>query len=318
MSPRKSENVIYIPSNEEELDAEISRLDLNHKTQGGFNETSYFQTFEQADRTYNDLLESFMFSVHMTKQPRVSKRKKFSDKRKENNMIDRSTEAFDEQVDLCVQRSLENNDTKTDLGKDVVNDIGFVEDSTALLNDMSYRSMSEVQRSDLASSSYECDAIVKKTRDFESNFDLIKPPLKAAKFNHHSNQQNNFVEINILSIDEAGVDKNNSEDLKQINKRNLREIVRTLINKIFDSPRKNTRYMPLKSNYEHKSKEVKISVDELFKDNKLDFIVKDRKKVDNCTTLLSSRKFLFLQLCFLAILSIYLMSYFNATRPMKF
>lgn len=135
---------------------------------------------------------------------------------------------------------------------------------------------------------------------------------------------NNFVEINIVALDspvdndesmnvlnDNGMDNNKSSD------KPLGSIVKQLIKKIFDNPHKTFTYQSSNRNNDDKHREIKISVDELFADkHHLGFIV-DNKQQGSLTKFFSSKKFMFMQLCFLAIMSVYFMSFYNTSYHVR-
>ena len=315
----KSENVIYIPSNEEEFDAEISRLDCVDKPRDACNHTPCFDNcLIQQDLKYNELLESFTFSVHRIKpQGLISKTTSSDSRRKQPELKCSSIVAVQRRKECFLENCVESSD---------VGGISYAEESGRLNCE---KSMPEVLGSgcnDLLLHTGSCEGSLNKTNrgvnDRNRSESMINDRLQRSSVivsdHQQSSQQNNFVEINLLTVDPINeVNRMNTGDLSEIHHKNLRDIVRALIKKIFESPRRNLKHKPPAHNYEHKQKEVKISVEELFENDNLDFIVKGHKKVNKCTNFITSRKFLFLQLCFLAILSIYFMSYFNAYHAIK-
>ena len=132
---------------------------------------------------------------------------------------------------------------------------------------------------------------------------------------------NNFIEINIVSLDVDKIaddvaNRLNSDDKLRERCKSLHETVRELINNIFESPRKRLQELPKKLNLIKRPKQVKISVDSLPKD-KLDFIIENPKCNASFVDIISSKRFLFLQLCFLAVISIYLMSFYSLKYPFR-
>lgn len=298
----KSDNVIYIPSSEEEFNAEISRLEYNDKSTFDIS----FPNRDGSYQSYDNLLQSFMFNVHRTNHPFLNDRNGTNNKGLEGT----NAKPIDDWKLVCGEH-------------DVTDEIIRVgEPSSCLLSEQALTSLDRKDNNDITVSvaRYKTQSHVKRENVLkDADFDVCTStsPLHSVE----DNVQNNFVEINILSIDsniENDATDKNVKNVNEINSKNLREIVRTLIKKIFESPRKSMNYMPVKTNYEHKHKEIKISVDELYKDDKLDFIVENRKKADRFASMLKSKKFVFLQLCFLAVLSIYLLSYYNVSHPFKF
>ena len=310
----KSENVIYIPSNEEEFDAEISRSDYFEMAKDQFNNSCFDNCFTQQNLTYGDLLENFSFGAARIRQPGLASKEVPCHPRVKHLNFEVKTSADTEHLKEFYS-GME--------GKDENGSV-IAQKLDSFFCDKPISELLGSESSDLLLNIGRCDTVVNKPEDAGSDKgsteSVIKTNDNSNQKSHQQNcQQNNFVEINLLAIDAVSQGKEEStEDLSQLKKRNLRGIVRALIKKVFESPGKKSQCLPLKRNYAHKQKEIKISVDELFKDDKLDFIVKDSKKVDKCTEYLTSKKAMFLQLCFLATLSIYFMSYFNTMHPIKF
>ena len=149
--------------------------------------------------------------------------------------------------------------------------------------------------------------------------------INSSKENINNKQAgSNFVEINIVSVESPSDDRSNlmnsndkSNDNEDKSDKMLGSIVKNLIRNVFHSPHKSFRYNRSRKNNVDKNKEVKISVDELFNDkHKLDFIV-DNKKEGSLARFFSSKKFMFLQLCFLTIMSIYFMSFYNSSHRIR-
>lgn len=308
----KAENVIYIPSNEEEFDAEMSRLDYRGKAIDHCDNALCFDNcFTEKGMRYNDLLESFTFSVRSTKQPGLSYKRKFYGARSKEqpNFKCESVANVERKKEIHPKMGVQRNDAS--------GVSSFTEDSGSLICDNSVSELSGTECNDVLVNTGRYSDLMSSSGFTGSDQNHDESLLGNIEDNDNlDHQQSDFVEINLLAIDTINhVNEENTGDLNQVNKGNLRGFVRALIKTIFESPRKNLKC--IKQRYEHKQKEVKISVNELFKDDKLDFIVKDRKKVNKCTQLLTSKKILFLQLCFLAILSIYFMSYFNSVHSIK-
>ena len=315
----KSESVIYIPSNEEEFDAEISRLDYVDKSRHDCSHASCFDDcLMQQDLKYNELLESFTFTVQKIK-PRglISKIPSSDTRRKLPEFKCNKILAVERKKEFLLESGIEHSH---------IGGVSCAEESGRLYCDKSMPEVLGSGCSDLLLHTGSRDGSLNKTdrsvndrnHGESMSSDHQQRPSVAFSDCQQSSQQNSFVEINLLTVDPINeIDRMNTGDLSEIRHKNLRDIVRALIKKIFESPRKNLKRTPPTHNYANKQKEVKISVEELFKNDNLDFIVKDHKKINKCGNFITSRKFIFLQLCFLAILSIYFMSYFNAYHAIK-
>ena len=337
----KSESVIYIPSNEEEFDAEISRLDYVDKSRHDCSHASCFDDcLMQQDLKYNELLESFTFTVQKIK-PRglISKIPSSDTRRKLPEFKCNKILAVERKKEFLLESGIEHSH---------IGGVSCAEESGWLYCDKSMPEVLGSGCSDLLLHTGSRDGSLNKTdrsvndRNHSESMSSDHQQRPSVAFSDHqqkpsvafsdsqqrpsvafsdsqqSSQQNNFVEINLLAVDPINeIDRMNTGNLSEIRHKNLRDIVRALIKKIFESPKKNLKRTPPTHNYGNKQKEVKISVEELFKNDNLDFIVKDHKKINKCGNFITSRKFIFLQLCFLAILSIYFMSYFNAYHAIK-
>lgn len=309
-SVRRPDNVIYIPSNGEELDAEISRLAYVDRLSDEDHPGSRFDSYlAREDEACIDM-GRFMPQGSPTKRPGVFSTlgrngTKWKGPECENSAAFKSLGGCSrsfvaENEYTCV--SLDESYRRTrDSGLPGINMLECVDDVP--LDTIGFESVMGIKNEDNVMDAF-------GTMSYE-------PALHSLK----GNLENNFVEINILSVEpenNTGVDDKSPRDLNELNKYNLRTIVRKLIGKIFESPRKGLKYTALKSSYGRKQREVKISVDELFKDDKLNFIVENPKKADKFASILSSKKFLFLQLCCLAIVSIFFMSYYSAIHRVAF
>ena len=318
----KDENVIYIPSSQEEFDAEISRLDCNTiNTYNGAMAPKEAAKFHQSNmpfgsEAYNELLDSFMFSVHVTKGAKISTSKRKVERSATATFKTHGNEVKSKLKQLMNTKESETKDNEISRHPNV--------DRKAWGEASRHWCAENYPREDIE------ETALASMNQSPCNYDRNeagtvgnRQDLGSLKAQVNDKVQNNFVEINILSLDttddtEASLNDSTTKSLEITKCRKpLREIVRELIKDVFKSPHRDLKYSSLKSKRENKHKEVKISVDDLYKD-KFDFIVDENKPECNLITIFSSKKFLFLQLCVLVVFGVYFMSFYNASHPIRF
>ena len=266
---------------------------------------------------YNELLDSFMFSVHVTKGAKISTSKRKFERAATATLKTHGNEVKSKLKQLMNTKESETKEVKdNEISKHLsVDSKGWGETSRDwCAEDYPREDTEETALASMDQTPYNYDRNEVGNRQ---DLEILKAQANNDKV------QNNFVEINILSLDttddtEASLNDSTTKSLEITKcKKPLREIVRELIKDVFKSPHRDLKYSTLKSKRENKHKEVKISVDELYKD-KLDFIVDENKPGCNFITIFSSKKFLFLQLCVLVVFSVYFMSFYSATHPIRF
>ena len=190
-----------------------------------------------------------------------------------------------------------------------------------------YRRLNSTHNSNMNTT---CKAF-KHNDESKSDISLSNLSLKNVKDDKYNTRkvENNFVEINIVTLD-SPVDKtgksDKSDNVKQSDvcydskltpNKSLTNLIHDWIQDAFTnmSDRRIGRKVKSERTRTVEPKELKISVDELFK-NRFNFII-ENKKEGILSKFFRSKQMIFMQLCFLVALSILLMSYYNSMNDVR-